>query len=285
MTSVLITGANGFIGRHLITKLRQLEQYTIHTVSSGEADISQPMTWSDIPSVDVLIHLASKSSVPLSWEYPYHFIEKNCLGTALALEYCRKNSSRLIFLSSYMYGDAGSEPINESASIEAKNPYALTKYTSEVLCDFYCKNFGIDSRILRPFNVYGPMQSSSFLIPQLVREAVSTRRVSVNDLHPRRDFLYVDDLVSAIVKLINYRGNYTVFNVGTGQSYSVEEVVNALQAVLGYTIDISCKGIRRKGEIMDSVASIQLAQIELSWNPGYSLAQGLRKMLSVEGLI
>jgi len=158
----------------------------------------------------------------------------------------------------------------------------LTKQFSEKMCEIYSNNFGVESRILRPFNVYGPEQSEGFLIPKIVREAQILGRVHVKDLEPRRDFVYIDDLLTAIVKLIDYSGLHHIFNIGSGQSHSVLDVINLVQVLLQRTIGIKNDKVRRPGEIMDSVANIELAQAELAWSPKFTLSDGLSRMIFQE---
>jgi nucleoside-diphosphate-sugar epimerase len=278
MKTVVVTGANGFIGRYLV-RILATSAFKVQGIDSDFGDISDGKTWSRLPPADVVIHLAAKSSVASSWLNPADFVQTNCLGTSLALEFCRLHGAKLIFLSSYMYGDAGSLPISETATVHAKNPYALTKHISEQLCKFFAENFGVDSRILRPFNVFGPEQDETFLIPKIIREAVMYSKVNVKDLEPRRDYVFVDDLIQAIISLIDYSGPYRIFNIGTGKSYSVTDVIQTVEALLGKRVEISCENIRRPGEIMDSVANIELAKRELSWTPNFSLADGLSRIL------
>jgi nucleoside-diphosphate-sugar epimerase len=277
MRTVLVTGAGGFIGRHLVRRLTA-DQAEVHAVDSSNGDISLAATWASLPQADVLIHLAAKSSVPASWDHPLDFIQANCLGIAHALEYCRRNGSKLIFLSSYMYGDAGSEAIAETAPVSTKNPYGVTKQFAEQLCNIYSDSLGVEARILRPFNVYGPEQSDAFLIPKIVREA-KLGKVHVKDLDPRRDYVYVDDLVQAIVSLMDYAGTHRVFNIGSGRSYSVRDVIDTVETLLGTPVEVISDEVRRPGEVMDSVADIALARRELGWSPRYSLAQGLSQIL------
>jgi GDP-4-dehydro-6-deoxy-D-mannose reductase len=281
MKTVLVTGANGFIGKHLIRKLAN-STFSVQGIGSDFGDLSDGKTWERLPSFDVVIHLAAKSSVPTSWNFFPDFLQSNCMGMSHALDFCRQRHAKIIFLSSYMYGDAGDQPIPETAPVFAKNPYALTKQFSEKLCEFYKNNFSVESQILRPFNVYGPEQSEEFLISKIVREAQTLGRVHVKDIEPRRDFIYIDDLISAIVKLISYSGPHHIFNIGSGKSHSVLEVINLVQKLLQRTIDITNDEVRRPGEIMDSVANIELAQAELGWSPNYSLCKGLSRMIVPE---
>jgi nucleoside-diphosphate-sugar epimerase len=180
-----------------------------------------------------------------------------------------------------MYGNCGSTPISESTKVCSQNPYALTKQFGEDLCRLYRDNFGVDVRILRPFNVYGLGQSTEFLIAKLVHEALHFGRVSVKDLEPRRDYVHVDDLNQAIIQLIEYCGPSSTFNIGTGKSNSVLDVINLIEVAIGRPIDVINEKIRRPGEIMDSIADISLASRELGWAPRINLFDGIKEMIGV----
>ena len=97
----------------------------------------------------------------------------------------------------------------------------------------YNRNYNLDTRVLRPFNVFGPGQNKTFLIPKIICEAITSGKVQVKDLEPRRDYIYVDDISTAIIKLIKYGGPYRIFNIGTGYSHSVLNVIQAVQKILG----------------------------------------------------
>lgn len=278
MKSILVTGANGFIGRHLVQSLAATD-VDVRVLNRSSGDICHSETWAQLPSSNLVIHLAAQSGVLESWECTTDFVRTNCLGITYALEYCRRHHAKLIFLSSYMYGDVGSMPIDETAPVCTKNPYALTKQFSEDLCELYSANFRIETRILRLFNVYGPEQSEKFLIPKIVREAKTLGKVYVKDLEPRRDYVYIDDVVSAISKLINYSGPHRIFNIGTGRSHSVQDIIQMVQSLLRCPVDVTNEGIRRPGEIMDSVANIDLARRELGWDPRIGLIDGLSRLV------
>lgn len=279
MNSVLVTGADGFIGRALVEHL-VASDFKVVKLGSGAGDVSCSDTWARLPRAAVVVHLAAKSSVPKSWQFPGEFVKSNCQGTSNALAYCQRNKAKLIFLSSYMYGDAGSNAISETAPTIAKNPYALTKQFCENLCDIYRHNFAVDCRVLRPFNVYGPGQGRDFLIPKILFEARTSGEICVKDLEPRRDFIYIDDVVRVIVAAIKYCGPHNVFNVGTGRSSSVLDVIKIVEKILEKKVNVVSENVRRPGEIMDSVADVSLANRELGWVPRFSLSDGLSKMLT-----
>jgi len=140
MRKILITGGSGFIGKHLVPKLKVVG-FEVFPVDSSWGDVSNPSTWVKFPKVDVVIHLAGKSFVPASWSDPSTFIKCNLLGTIEALNYCKANNASLIFMSSYLYGNPLHLPINEEDTVNALNPYALSKQLAEEACRFIVKAF------------------------------------------------------------------------------------------------------------------------------------------------
>ena len=279
MTDIMVTGANGFIGQKLIENLKHSD-YSVYGAGSSNGDISLPETWEQFPETSVLVHLAAKSFVPDSWKDPVAYLQNNCFGTSYALEYCKRYRAKLIFLSSYMYGDPLSLPISEDAPVYVNNPYALSKSLAEQVCRFYSENFRVQSYILRPFNVYGHGQAESFLIPTIISQVRAGNVIRVADLRPSRDYVYIKDLVNAITSTISYNGKCHIFNIGSGVSYSVEELIQMVQLILNTSLPVINADIRRPGEIMDTVANISAAKAELGWVPKFNLKDGLVDMLS-----
>ena len=278
MADVLITGATGFIGKHLVPKLRSCQNDVVEA-SSLDGDIADCATWTHFERAPVLIHLAGRSFVPDSWKDPSGFFITNFHGTVCALEYCRRHNARLIYLSSYLYGNPSKLPIPESAPLVANNPYALSKKFAEDACKFYVDNYGVKVIILRPFNVYGRDQSELFLIPSIIRQTMTSDHIAVKDLAPRRDYIYIDDLVDAIIKTVSCELDFDTFNIGAGVSYSVAELIDIIQRIKGTSLIVQANGERRAGEIMDTIADIRKAKDMLGWAPKYSLRSGLEKML------
>ena len=277
MKKILITGSEGFVGKNLI---RYLKNYSFQIIETKDKsfDLKLNESWKQIEKCDYLIHLAGKSFVPKSWEEPARFIENNILLITNALEYCRVNKTKLIFLSSYLYGNCKKMPIKENAPIEATNPYALSKLLSEKLCYFYKNNFQVKNIILRVFNLYGPGQPKEYLLSKITNQVRNEKIIKVDNLSPKRDYVYIDDLCSAIVKAINYRGNEHIFNIGSGKSYSVKEVIDFIQNIYGTSLNIKEKKLIRKNEILNTIADINLAKKELEWSPIYDLKEGLKKI-------
>lgn len=275
---ILVTGATGFIGKHIVPALAS-RGYEVLVYNSAAGDVAQAATWQGFADADVVIHLAGRSFVPASWADPSAFLHCNLMGTVEALNYCKARNARLIFLSSYLYGHPQALPIPETAPLDATNPYALSKKLAEEACSFYAKRFGVDITVLRPFNVYGPGQPSDFLIPSIIRQVQQGLPIRVKDLDPRRDYVYVSDLVSAILASIGTLSGYQVYNIGSGSSYSVQELIEVIQQINGSALPVISAQERRRDEIMDTIADIQAARNCLNWAPEVDLAQGLRQML------
>jgi GDP-4-dehydro-6-deoxy-D-mannose reductase len=277
MSRVLVTGAGGFIGRHLVPHLRA-SGYEVVAGHDASGDVADSATWAAFPSVDAVVHLAAKSFVPGSWQTPGEFLRVNLMGTVAALEYCRTRNARLVFPSSYLYGDAVHQPIPETAALVATNPYALSKKLAEEACQFFATGFGVAVTILRFFNIYGPGQGGAFLVPTIVNQVRAGREIRVRDLEPRRDYVYVLDVVDAIGKAVAPRSGLGIFNIGSGVSHSVAEVIRIIQEVWGTSLPVRSDAARREHEIMDTVADITRATQQLGWQPRFALRQGLEDL-------
>ncbi|MBI5330959.1 MAG: NAD-dependent epimerase/dehydratase family protein [Betaproteobacteria bacterium] len=278
MSSILVTGGSGFIGKHLVPQL-QLDGHEVFPVNTLAGDIADEATWQRFPRADLLIHLAARSFVPESWNHPAEYMRTNLLGTMHALEFCRRHRTGMVFFSSYMYGKPSALPIAESAPIIANNPYALSKMLAEDACTFYENNFGINLSVIRPFNVYGAGQSAAFLVPSIIEQARAGVTIHVKDLEPRRDYIYVKDLVDAVRAVVNCAPTSGTYNIGSGVSHSVADLIASIQTVLGTELPVHSTNERRAGEVMDTVADITLARARLGWSPSFTLRDGLADML------
>ena len=130
---------------------------------------------------------------------------------------------------------------------------------------------------MRVFNLYGPGQPKDYLLSKITNQVRYENIIKVDNLSPKRDYVYIDDLCSAIVKAIYYGGNENIFNIGSGKSYSVKEVIDFIQNIYGTSLNIKEKKLIRKNEILNTIADINLAKKELEWFPIYDLKEGLKK--------
>jgi len=275
--SVLVTGATGFIGTHLVAALTE-QGVTVRSHSQRVADIAlAPL---ECGKVSHVFHLAARTFVPDSWESPAAFYHTNVQGTVNVLELCRTTGAALTFVSSYVYGRPIRLPIAEDHPLQPYNPYSHTKILAEDAVLFYARTFGIQATVVRPFNIYGPGQAATFLIPEVIRQALdpSADAVQVEDAEPRRDYLFVGDLVALLLAV--WRRNVTgIYNAGSGHSVSVAEIVREVLAQAGVSRRLRCAERRRPNEVMDVVADITAAQRDLEWVPRTPLAEGIRRTI------
>lgn len=275
---ILVTGSNGFIGKRLCARLASRGFELIeHTRSMG--DLLDSTSLQSLPSVDVVVHLAGRTFVPDSWSDPAGFVSTNVLVTNHVLEYCRRVGARMIFASAYVYGIPSRLPISEKDATNPNNPYALSKALAEQVCEFYSCNHAVDVTVLRPFNVFGPGQSERFLISKIIAAARAGELIEIEDLAPRRDYIFVDDLVCAFECVIDrpLKG-YNVFNIGSGESKSVGEVAEIIRGSMNSTSRVICIGAIRRNEISDTVADIRAAREQLGWIPKVSFVDAIKKM-------
>lgn len=277
---ILVTGASGFIGSALVAYLNQKGKKVLG-VGSRELDVTDRTRTQNLDVSDVghVIHMAGKTFVPRSWEEPAEFFETNAFGTLNLLELCRRNKIPMTYISAYIYGPPEHNPIRESDPVNPNNPYARSKYMGEELCEFYARQFGVQVSVIRPFNVYGAGQKESFLIPQIISHAMKEEAISVMDLAPMRDYVYLEDLLCAIELTVEKVQEHDVFNIGSGVSYSVEQVIELVQKILGTDKPVICRNQTRKNELNNVVADITHAKDVLGWVPSYTLEQGLTQMI------
>ena len=228
--NILVTGSSGFIGSHLVSELKE-KGHRVYGVSRSEGyDICDHTTYDAFldEHITVVFHCAGKTHLTGNRQGVDLFYNVNTLGTQKVLEFCRHINAQLIYLSSYVYGVPQYLPIDENHPVLPHNVYAHSKYLAEELCEFYARIFGLNVVILRPFNIYGKGQREPFLIPQVVRQVYENATVYVNNGVPKRDFLYIDDFVAACFAAIGYDKKYSIFNIGSGISLSVEDIVKTI---------------------------------------------------------
>lgn len=275
--SILVTGATGFIGKHLIKKIPNYKIAVDHNGKNVDLRIRNKVL--KIKRADIVIHLAGK--IPSKKNYSQNiFFEHNVLGTLNILEYCvKKKIKKMIFVSSYVYGTPNKNPINENHQIRPHNIYAKSKVLSEELCKIYSQKYKIQIIILRPFNIYGNLQKDDSLISNIIKSIKNNKQITIVNKNNKRDYLYIDDLIDAIIKLIEYKCEFEIFNIGSGKSYSFEKVIELFE-------NKTKKKISRKNEIskINNIPKIQadISKIkkEINWNPKYSLVEGVEKIIS-----
>lgn len=278
--TIALTGASGFVGSRLIPLLNKHKD--VRVISLDIRDGIDVCDWNQVKDIhaDLYIHLANKSYVPDSYEHPESFYRVNVNSTLNMLELARINHARMIYFSSYVYGTPEYLPIDEKHPIHAFNPYATTKVMCEQMCQGYARDFKVPVAVFRPFNIYGKGQNPQFLIP-MIAEQVKTGKVQVRDDRPKRDYIHIDDIVSAVdfMAFHEWPNVYDVYNLGTGISYSVREIARTMIQLTNRSIDYVATGETRPNEVLDTIADISKLR-QLGWQPKVSFMMGLKEVLS-----
>jgi len=298
----LITGGAGFIGSHLANRLVQAghEVRVIDDLSAGDAsrllpevlfhrgDVADiPRLWTLLQGIDCVYHLAARVSVPQSILYPRDYNAVNVGGTVSVMEAMRDAGvRRVVFTSSgAVYGEQVSQPVREDLPPNPDSPYAVSKLAAEHYVRTIGTLWGIETVSLRIFNAYGPGQpippSHAPVIPRFLRQALRGGSIVVfGDGTQTRDFVYIDDVVDALVAAATAADiDRRVINVGSGQETSINELVAAIGRVTGngaiepiYTSSES-PGVKRL------CADLTLAREKLGYTPKVGLEEGLRLTL------
>lgn len=279
MIDAIVTGAKGFIGKALCSSLSE-KGWEILPLSRSDGDVASAQTWQSLPPARIVFHLAGRSFVPDSWPEMPEFVNTNVTGTSRALAYCKAHGAHLVFASGYVYGIPKRLPIREVDPTLPNNPYALSKILAEQICNFWVSHQGVTATALRIFNVFGPGQRKEFLIPTVVHQIRTGKEIRVLDFAPRRDYVYLTDVISALIKASKFReSRFHAINIGSGQSLSVAEVVDRIQSVTGSRLPSFTDAFERCQEIPDVVADITLAKKLLGWTPTLTFEAGVAQLL------
>jgi len=280
MKNILVIGASGFIGQSLVKKL-EVNNFNVIQFNSSDGNIVETnfIKLYKNREIDHIFHLASKTFVPDSWKNPVKFYKTSVIGTQNILELCRTKKISLTFISAYLYGSPQKLPISEEDRVDSNNPYAHSKYLAEELCKFYSEYYHVKITIARPFNIYGRNQKNIFLIPHIINQVLNSDTIRVKDLHPKRDYIYLDDLINGLIKTLDSRKKFSIYNFGGGSELSVQEIIDIIQKIAKTDKKIISEKEERKNEIMNVVADISKANIELNWKPAYSFENGIKEII------
>ena len=279
MKNILITGNRGFIGSHLERKL-VAEGYRVYGIDLPDSDITEEKAFSTFYEIafEKVFHLAGRTYVPDSWKEPDKFYHNNFSGTLRVLQFCKSTVTPLTFVSCYIYGHPLYLPIDEKHPVQPLNPYNHSKFLCEQLCLFYQEHFDVSVVIIRPFNIYGPRQRKDFLIPTIIdqlKDPLSTS-ITINNLVPKRDYLYIDDFLGALMKTMLLKDG--IFNVGSGISYSVKDIIKIICEVYGIEKPLNITSVIREDEIEDLYCDITKIKNQTNWFPSTSFIDGISQL-------
>lgn len=274
----VVTGAGGFLGARLVDSLRRAGVDVLPLGRATGFDLLHDAL--PLDGVEHVFHLAAETGVLDAWERPAEFHRVNADGTVRVLDQCRRAGASMTYVGAYVYGVPQYLPIDERHPVDANNPYAFSKWMGEQACEWFARFYSVPITAIRLFNVYGPGQSDRFLIPRIVNQLLdpAVQSIDLMDLTPRRDYLYVDDAIAALLASRVSEG-FALYNVGSGASYSVAEVLERAMAVSGIRKSVNDLGQARPNEIPDVVADPARLTSASGWRPEVSLDDGLGRMI------
>ena len=289
MKQITITGHNGFLGSNLLLKLIS-EKYDITGISKtikknnlikqikrNILDIKE----SDIAKNSCIIHLAAITNVAYCEKYPEECYKVNAIATQKILEIARKKNCSLIYPStSHVYAIPHKLPIKEAHPTNATSVYSESKISGEKLCETYSKSYGLNISVLRLFSTYGPKNSEYKVESRIITQLLSNSSIKIGNLFPKRDFVYIDDVIRAFQTVMKNLKGFNTYNVGSERSYSIQEICNILKKLSGKKNPIIVdKKKLRKNDIKNVVSDCSKIK-KLGWKPKISINKGLELTLN-----
>jgi dTDP-glucose 4,6-dehydratase len=303
---VLVTGAGGFIGSHLTERLVELgasPRALVHYRADGShgwlersghghgmeivaGDIcDRDCMLGAMRDVEVVFHLAALIAIPYSYHAPSSYVRTNIEGTLNVLQAARaRGVACLVHTStSEVYGTARHVPIDELHPLQAQSPYAATKIAADKLVEAFHCSYNFPAVTVRPFNTYGPRQSSRAVIPTIITQCLNGGAVRLGNTTPTRDLNYVQDTVEGFLRASSTPAaiGHTI-NLGSGREISVGDLAHTIGRLLGKTIAIETDEQRIRpdaSEVERLVADNSLAGSLLQWTPRVSLEDGLKQTI------
>lgn len=303
---ILVTGADGFIGSHLVEKLCKSSSNvkamclynsfnTCGWLDDIDKDIRQDIeiVLGDVrdkkivdnlcKNVDIIFHLASLIAIPHSYDSPYSYLQTNAEGTLNIMESSLNNNiEKIVHTStSEVYGSFDSIPISEDTLNYAKSPYAATKIAADQIAYSYYSSFNLPVSIIRPFNTYGPRQSNRAIIPTIITQVLSNSKIiKLGSLYPTRDFSYIDDTVDGFIAMAKNNNSIgEIINIGSGYEVSISDLYHIICNIMKKYPKIHKDKTRirpKKGEVYRLKADNKKAKKLINWQPKYKNKKGIK---------
>ncbi len=311
MNKIFVTGADGFIGSHLVETLVKkgysvkafclynsqgswgwLENVSAHTKSKIEVflgDVRDPQSVRQgMRGCDTVFHLAALIAIPYSYVAPSSYVDTNVQGTLNVLQAARDlEISRFIQTStSEVYGSAQYVPINEDHPLVGQSPYSASKIAADQMALSYWLSFELPVTILRPFNTYGPRQSGRAVIPQIITQILNKKnKIKLGSIHPTRDFNFVDDTCEAFISVAS--SNQTlgqVINSASNFEISIGKTVELIAELMNKRIEIEEEEKRKRpvnSEVNRLFGCNKKIKSISDWDPSYQGLEGFKKGLEI----
>ena len=305
---VLVTGAAGFIGSHLVERLvrdgrcvrafvhynaggwlhnlERVDREVFREVEIVAGDITDPFSVNQaVAGCDVIFHLASLIAIPYSYRAPAAYVATNVHGALNVLQACRERGvERLVHTStSETYGTAQYVPIDEKHPLVGQSPYSASKIAADKIAESYQRSYGVPVVTVRPFNTFGPRQSARAVIPTIVCQALTCNEIRLGSTEPVRDFTYVTDTAAGFAAAAEAEGAVgEVINLGTGTSVTIGETAEMVLQLMGRDLPIKSQEERvrpTESEVLRLVCDNSKAKRLLGWSPQVDLKAGLGRVV------
>lgn len=299
---ILVTGAGGFIGSHLVEKLVEsgaVVRAFVHYRGNGSwgwldqsphkkevevvaGDVSdRDHIAVAMKGVDVVFHLAALIGIPYSYHAPSSYVRTNIEGSLNILLAARDiGVERVVHTStSEVYGTARYVPINEEHPLQGQSPYSASKIGADKIAESFHLSFGLPVVTIRPFNAFGPRQSARAVIPTIISQCMAGETIRLGSMTPTRDFNYVSNTVDAFMRCAEASSAIgRTINIGSGKEISIGDLVTRIGKLLGREIKVETEQVRSRppeSEVERLLADNTLARSILKWEPAVSLDEGL----------
>lgn len=302
---ILVTGAGGFIGSHLVEelvnrkcKVRALVHYNSQNrygnletlpktikdkIEIVSGDINDGINAKKaVDSCEIIFHLAALISIPYSYHSPFSYVHTNILGTMNIMQACLENKSlKVVHTStSETYGTAIYTPIDEKHQLQGQSPYSASKIGADKIVESFYRSFGLQVATIRPFNSFGPRQSARAIIPSIIIQILSGKKnIMLGSVNTVRDFTFVKDTVNGFIKIAESEKSVgQVINIGSGAGISIKNLVKKINSIMGSRVKISCDHNRlrpEKSEVMKLICDNRKAKKLVGWKPNVQLSEGL----------